>query len=257
MFRKLKIPIIMLLLLSLFACAPGSQTRQSGDREKKADVHYKLALAHLQAKRPTLALKELLAAVQKDPDNSSIQIALAQTYQQKKAFRLAEKHYFKALKLSPKDPRYQNNLATLYLDMERWDKAIDYFDRAAKNLLFVNAHVALAGKSFAYFKKKDYPAALNYVSEAIASAPRYASAYFLKSQVYGAMDDVEQEKYFLRRAIELAPQFMRARYYLADLLVRESLPKEAAKELEIIIEFTPTSELGYKAKSLLKSLPGS
>lgn len=250
----LKIATIV-LIFSLFACVPVSQKAQQDHHQ--ADVHYKLALAHLQADNPTSALKELLVAVKQNPKNSSIQVALAQTYQLKKAYPQAEKHYLEALKLSEGDPRYQNNLATLYLDIKEWDKAIHYFDLASKNLLFVNAHVAVVGKGYACFKKMDYQAALNYYNEAIGLAPRYYSAYFLKSEVYHALGDVELEKNALQRAIELAPQFIRARYQLAVLLLQENSLDEAADQLNIILEFSPTSELGSKARKLLNSLPPS
>ncbi|MDX2494783.1 MAG: tetratricopeptide repeat protein [Desulfuromusa sp.] len=250
----LKIVTIVLTFL-LFACVPVKQESQQDYHQ--ADVHYKMALAHLQAENPTLALKELLIAVKQNPQNSSIQVALAQTYQRKKAYPQAETHYLKALKLSDNDPRYQNNIATLYLDIKEWDKAINYFDKASKNLLFVNAHVAMVGKGYAYFKKMDYPAALNCYNEAIQLAPRYSSAYFLKSEVYHTLGDVELEKTALQRAIELAPQFIQARYQLAVLLLQENSLEEATQQLEVILEFSPTSELGSKARKLLNSLPPS
>ncbi len=254
MFPVLKF-VTIVVLSSLFACVPVSPETQQDHHQ--ADVHYKLALAHLQADNPTAALKELLVAVKQDPKNSSIQVALAQTYQRKKAYPQAEKHYLQALKLSDNDPRYQNNIASLYLDMEEWDKAIQYFDQASKNLLFVNAHVAVAGKGYAYFKKGDYPAALNYLTEATQLAPRYSTAYFLKSEVYHAQGNSELEKDALQRTIEISPQFLQARYQLAVLFLQEKSVEDAMEQLNIILEFSPTSELGRKARKLLQSLPAS
>ena len=252
MSHLLKI-IFVAFLFTLSACAPVNNGVPQD--QQQADVHYKLAMAHLEGNNPTLALKELLVAVQQDPKNSAIQVALAQTYQRKKAYSLAEKHYLTALELSGNDPLYQNNLATLYLDIEEWDKAIDYFDRASNNLLFVSAHVAVAGKAYAYFKKMDYLKALDFVTEATRMAPRYARAYFLKSQIYQSMGDLDQEEVSLSRAIDIAPRFFQARYKLAVLLLQKGDLAGAAEQLETIVEFSPTSELGYQAKGILKSLP--
>lgn len=254
MFHILKV-LTVIVMLCLFACVPVNQETRSGAHQ--AEIHYKLALAHLQGNNPTLALKELLVAVKQDPQNSSIQFTLALAYQQKKAYSLSEKHYLKALELSDNDPRYQNNLASLYLDTEKWDQAINYFDQASKNLLFVNAHVAVAGKAYAYFKKMEYSTALKYYKEALDLAPRYAQAYFHQSEVYRALGDKDQEKVSLQRAVDIAPRFFQARYQLAVLLLQEDLPEEAAEQLKIILEFSPTSELGYKARGILKSLPDS
>jgi hypothetical protein len=39
------------------------------------------------------------------------------------------------------------------------------------------------------------------------------------------------------------------------LFLQENSLADAAEQLKIILEFSPTSELGTKAKSLLKTLP--
>ena len=138
-----------LLIFGLFACVPANQ-QQGQSKSQQADAHFKMGISHLQGNNPTMALKELLLAVKDDPRNSAMHAALAQAYQLKKAYPQAEQHYLQAIKLSDNDPRFNNNIATLYLDMEQWDKAISYFDVAASNLLFMNAHVALTGKGYAY-----------------------------------------------------------------------------------------------------------
>ena len=67
------------------------------------------------------------------------------------AFPDAERHYLRAVRLDRDNPLYQNNLAALYLDMERWDDAISHFRKAADNLLFTNPEVALTGIGYAYY----------------------------------------------------------------------------------------------------------
>jgi Tfp pilus assembly protein PilF len=224
------------------------------DEKKQSEVHYKMSIAHMQAGSTTLALKELLTAVSYDPESSTIHAALAQAYQKKKAYPQAERHYLKALELSDNDPRYQNNLATLYLDMQRWEDAVIYFDKAAENLLFVDAHIAAAGKGYAYFRMDDYDAALAAYDEAIGLSPRYAEAHFLKSRIYQQLDEVDMVELELRRAIEVKPQFLQARYELGMLLLEEQQMAEAISEFDLIINFAENSDWGVKAKRALKSL---
>ncbi len=250
MYRVVIIPFVLLLL---FACAPVNPNIKTG-KAKQAEVHYKMAIAHLQGGNATMALRELLVAVKQDPQNSAIQEALARTYQRKRAYALAEKHYIIAIKLSNNKADYHNNLAALYLDMKEWDKAIYHFDKAAHDLLFAKSHVAFTGKAYSYFMKKDYPAAISSCDEAVDIAPRYARVYFLKSKIYGVQKDVERQEMSLRRTIDFAPQFMKARYQLATLLVASNSLNEAKEQLDVIIEFSPTSEIGYKAKKLFQSL---
>lgn len=245
--------ILALCLFFLSACVPAGQSRQ--DKKQQADVHYKMATAHLQANNPTMALKELLIAVQKDPENGTIHVTLAQAYQQKKAYLLAERHYQEALRLSAGEPRYQNNLAALYLDMKQWDQAIEYFDKAAQNLLFADAHVSLTGKGFAYFNKGDYSQALVFYKEAAALAPRFAPAFYYQAEVYQKLNQPRLEKIALQRAIDISPQFLQARYRFAELLVETEDIDQARQQLETIIEFSPQSELGLKAIDMLRLLP--
>jgi tetratricopeptide (TPR) repeat protein len=241
--------------IAMSACVPAGQTRT--DKLQQADVHYKMAAAHMQANNPTMALKELLQAVQKDPHNSSIHVSLAQAYQQKKAYSLAERHYLESLKLSENDPRYQNNLAALYLDMEEWDKSIEYFEKASNNILFNSAHVAVTGKAYAYYKKGDYSKALTFYKEATELAPHFAPAYYRQSEVYRQLKNTELEKVSLQRAIDIAPQFIQARYRFAELLIDTDELKKAEQQLQTIIEFSPSSEIGLQANDLLRTLSGS
>ncbi len=249
----LKNLVMMIMIFSLLSCVPVTPESKQSDSER-AKVHYKLALANLNANNPTGALKELLVSVQLDPENAAIQIALAQTYQKKKAYPQAEEHYLKALKLSDNDPRYQNNLASLYLDLKEWDKAIYYFDLSAHNLLFVDTPVSIAGKGYAYYKKGDYQTALGFLNEAIELAPRYASPYFFKSMVYHDLGNKVKEKLSLERAIQLEPKFLEPRYQLALLLVKENSIAEAIEQLQAIIEYSPNTAMSFKAEDLLKTL---
>ena len=248
--RRIERTLVLISLCLLCSCSATTQV----EKQHQADMHYKLAIAHLQSNNPTYALKELLTAVKLEPNSSSIQVALAQAYQQKQAYQEAEKHYFKALELEPDNPRYQNNLASLYLDMGEWDKAIEYFDKAANNLLFLNVHIAVTGKGYAYLQKKDYVNALAAFKEAARIAPRYAPAYFHEADVYHALGKADLELKSLQKAVESAPQYLEARYRLASLLIKNHSNKDARKQLQAIINLAPLSEWGQKAKDLQDAL---
>ena len=252
----LKILVTMIMVLSLFACVSVTPESQQTDLQR-ATIHYQMAMANLQANNPTGALKELLLSIELDPENAAIQIALAQTYQRKKAYPQAEKHYLIALDLSDNDPRYQNNLASLYLNLQEWDKAIYYFDLAAHNLLYVDTAVSITGKGYAYFKKGDYQTALGYLNEAIELAPRYASPYYFKSQIYSDMGNIGKQKLSLQRAIQIEPKFLEPRYQLALILAQENAIAEAIEQLEAIIDYSPGTAMAFKAEDLLQTLSGT
>ncbi len=252
MFKLLNFAFLIIFVF-VVACVPVNQASKP-ELSKQAEFHYKSALANLQSGNASSALRELLEAVKLAPHDSAIHEALARTYQRKKAYNLAEKHYLTSLELSDNEPGYLNNLGALYLEIEQWDNAIKYFDLAAKDLLFERPHVAVTGKAYAYLQKKKYTQALVFFTEATDIAPRYARAYFLKSNVYEVMGNVEQQEMYLLRAIREEPQFFSARYKLAVLLTKSNKLEEAREQLQLILQFTTTSEVGYLAQKLLNSL---
>ena len=247
----LKILLASVLLSGLVSCAAVGTSKKESEQ---ASIHYKLGVSHLQANNPTLALKELLLAVEYDPRDAAYHDALARAYQRKKAYPQAEQHYLKALQLENDVPRYQNNLASLYLDMEEWDKAIEYFDKAASNLLFGSAHVALTGKGLAYFNKEDYRAAQRQFAEAIAINPRYMRAYYYQSETYREMGETALARESLEKAISYSPGFVPALYQLGVMDVRDGLNATARTRFERVVELAPTSDWGLKAAQLLRAL---
>ncbi len=244
---------LFLGLLMLSGCA-GTTANMDEDRQQ-ADIHHKLAEAHLQGNNPSAALRELLKAVELDPDNAAIRATLAQAYQERRAYLEAETHYLEAIRLSKGDPRYENNLANLYLVTEEWDKAISYFDRAAKNLLFDSTHIAMTGKGYAYLQQGDYASALQAFREAVLIMGNFAPAHYYQAEVYRLTEETLLEKAALRRTIELAPELVQARYRLAVLLLREGNYQGARQQLEIIINFVPDSDEGKMAAEMIKTLP--
>ncbi len=245
LFRTMTAVLLIVLLVS---CA------SSKNKQPKAMPHYTLGLSFLQSNNPTLALREFLKAIEKNPRDPQVHAGLSRAYQYKKAFALAEKHYLMALSFSDNDPKYQNNLAALYISMERWDQAIEYFQKAAANLLFMRTELAIMGKGYAYYRKGDYPEALQAYREAEAIAPRQASLHFHIGETYSALgqSDLAVESY--EKALLHAPDYSEARYQMAILLLKNQQIEKAKNLLTIIVDQDPRSDWGMKARDFLKAL---
>jgi len=240
---------LLLLVLMLVGCS------LSVERKNQAKSHYTLGLSHMQTGSPTMALKELLQAAKIDSGDAEIQAALAQAYQAKKAYSEAQKHYLRALELSGDDPRYQNNLAALYIDMEEWDKAIDYFDRAVGNLLFMRTEVALTGKGYAYFRKGDYPAAISAYQEAKVIAPGFAPISLRLGEVFYELGQDNSARLVFEKALAQSPNYLEAHYRLGLVYLREKSHSKAAEQFRQVAELSPESEWGQQSVSFLKTLP--
>ncbi len=238
----------VLLIVLLVGCV------SSKNKQPQAMPHYTLGLSFLQSDNPTLALREFLKAIEDNPKDPQVHAGLARAYQYKKAYVLAEQHYIKALVFSDDDPKYQNNLAALYISMERWDQAIEYFQKASLDLLFMRPELAMMGKGYAYYRKGDYPAALQAYREAETVAPRLASLHFHVGETYAALGRLELATASYEKALLHAPTYSEARYQLAVLLLKGQKIDEAKNLLTIIVEQDPRSDWGMKAKDFLKAL---
>lgn len=226
----------------------------TNNKQPKAMPHYTLGLSFLQSDNPTLALREFLKAVEDNPKDPQVHAGLARAYQYKKAYALAEQHYLKALEYSDNDPKYQNNLAALYISMERWDQAIGYFQKASENLLFMRPELAMMGKGYAYYRKGDYPAALQAYRQAETIAPRQAALHLHIAETYTALGQSDLAVAAYEKALMYAPTYSEARYQLAVLLLKEQRIVEAKGLLKVIVEQDPLSNWGIKAQDFLKAL---
>jgi tetratricopeptide (TPR) repeat protein len=244
---------VLWLVLMLTVCLAGGCSAAK-EKKKNAEVHYILGVSFLQEQRPTQALKEFLLAEESSPDDAEVQAGLGQAYHLKGAYGDAETHYLRALELDGNDPQVQNNLAALYLDMERWNDAIRYFERAASNLLFKNPEVALSGIGYAYFQQGKYLEAIKAYRDALAYGVPYPRANFGMGEAYYALGKTPQAIEAFQKALEIAPDFLQARYKLGLAYMKARQKDKAVEAFQEVVQKAPASETGRLAADYLKLL---
>jgi len=243
--------ILILLLVTLLPSGCGGGKKKQVDQ---GEAHYILGLSYLQENNPSLALKEFRLAAQSKPESAHIQAALAQAYYLKKAFPEAEEHYLQALKLDRDNSQVENNLAVLYLDMERWNDAIRYFRKASSDLTFTRAEVALTGLGYAYLQKGEYLAAVTACKEALAHNLKYPPAHLRLGEAYYALDKTDLAIEAFRQALSLAPDYSAAHYRLALARMKSGETEKAIASFRDVIRLAPDSEQGRLSVDYLKLL---
>jgi Tfp pilus assembly protein PilF len=242
--------LIYLLFALIFAagCAPPQDTVQ------QSEMHYTLGLAHMREARLPAALREFIQAAELDPRNPQIQLAMAQSYHRMQAYPEAERHYLEAARLAPGDSAHQNNLGALYLDMRRWDDAIERFRRASQDLLFDQREVALAGLGFAYYQKGEHLAAVGAFQEALARNRLYTPARVYLGDTYLALQKPELALKEYQEAVRLDPNYIPAHFQLGVVRMNQGEHLQAISAFRRVVELAPDSDLGRQAQGYIELL---
>lgn len=75
------------------------------------------------------AIKNLKKALEFEPDNEDIILALGDTYNKLRNFEEAEKYYLAILNRHPDNPQYYYVVAQFYRNFEKIDKAVEMFEK--------------------------------------------------------------------------------------------------------------------------------
>lgn len=243
-----------ILIIMFVACLLAGCGASKKRKKDPGEAHYLLGVSYLREGNSTMALKEFLQAAEAKPQRADIHSALGQAYHFKAAYPEAEEHYLRALKLDPDNPQTQNNLAALYLDMERWDDAIRYFRKASDTLTFTSPEVALTGIGYAHLHKGEYLQAVTACKEALSHNSRYPQAYLRLGESYYALDKSDLAIGAFLKGLGLAPDFTEAHYKLALAYAKAGETEKAKASFLEVIRLAPDSEQALLASDYLNLL---
>ena len=248
MFLRLCVLVAFCAVLAA-ACVPVEPKRLDSEN---ANYHYLMGASALDEGNATEALKEFLEAEKFDKKDPEIQAGLAQAYWIKGAHGEAEKHYKNAISNSDGEPKYYNNLAALYLTMERYDDSIEAFKVAAESLFFENPAMAWTGIGLAYFKKQEYPSAAQAYQKAIDVNKNYYLAPYRLGELYYNQDRIVEALDMFSRSVQLAPGFVEGHYWKGLVHMKMKEINKAKDEFLEVLRLAPGSESARLASGYLK-----
>jgi type IV pilus assembly protein PilF len=243
--------VLLAAVLFCYACA-GQNVREN---QRQADSKRSIGEAYMRQGDYTSALRELTEAEKLDPDNAFTQHDLGLCFREKHRMGEALAHLNKAVSLKPSYTPARNSLGRVYLEMGQIDKAIAIFKEIAKDALYATPHFPLANLGLAYYKKGDYPTALEYYHKALKMEPNFVFALHGVGATYLAMKKGRLALDYLGRALKLAPKVAQIHfeYAEANLLVGNTAQARISYENAIDLA-SPESEVAAKARLRLSSL---
>ena len=219
--------------------------------------HHGVAVEHLREGRAALAIRELQAAEQIDPDDPWIQLALAEAFRMRGLNEDAEKRLDRALSIRPEMQPARLNLSALYIQTGRYEEAITAADRLLEDPTFPVPWKALANKGWAQYKLGQAAEARKSLELALEYHPE-----FWPAQLSLAVVDAEQGRRL--EAIEGFERVLKdepgplaeaeANYRLAEIYISLGNRGKAVKHLTAATTTEPSGEWGKRSAEYLERL---
>lgn len=243
------LPLLVFVILS--GCATGSN--QQLGKSDPAAYHYQMGLSYLGERNYTGALIELTEAEKLDP-NPDVLYNLGMAYMGKKRPDLAEQKLQRAIMLRPNFSTARNDLGVAYLELKRWDNAIQQFKIVKDDLFYENSESASINLGLAYLGKGDYPKAIEELRAVGVNNPRNPIIHLSLGRVLVAMDKTEQAVAEYKKALAIYNEYAAAYYYLGLAQLKLNNHDAARTAFKEVIRIIPDSDLGNSALGYLDLL---
>jgi len=164
----------------------------------------------------------------------------------------AIEHYEKALAIAPAMYAARNNLASLYLEQQRFGEAETQLKKVlAENHADANAYFNLAN---VYLLTNRLNESADSIDEGLKRQPQSGFGEFLMGSVLIRRGNVREAEKRFRMALNDDPGLANARLALVNLYLKESRNAEAMTELSVFLKQSPHSQYAAHARELLTKL---
>lgn len=195
----------------------------------KGDVSYLLG-------NDTAAEQAFLSALRINPQFDEAHYSLGRLYYQQSRYEAAIQQFQKVLALRPASYKAYDNLGLCLEHLGKPDQAIRHFLKAiemvdkeapAYDWPYANLANLLLNRAE---KPADNKTAFDLAAEAAQRNPNSARNYYLAAKALTRLDQSEKSLRWLRRSIELDPEYPEPHYLLAQQLRKQGKSEEAQAE---------------------------
>jgi type IV pilus biogenesis/stability protein PilW len=247
--------LLLVFLVPLFwaSCATTSTGPSSklDDPGTEAEIQYQSGVAAMAKGNWELAYFNLLKASRLSPKVAKIHYALGTTQLYRKDFEDARKELNETLRLDQKFADAYNNLGVVALRQEKWDEAIALLEKALLQIDYQTPEKALTNIGHAYFKKKDYPKALEYLNRALAIDPELEEARRNLAGVFLAAGRLDKARDLLLKILDHDPGYAAGHLQLGIVFYKNQETAKAKEEFAAVVKLVPGSEDASTARSYL------
>ena len=200
------------------------------------------------------ALEQFLKSLEIYPEDPYLHYDLALTYDMKGKLDKVEEHLKEAIELKPDYSDAYNYLGLVYFRQGRVDEAIEAYNNALDNLLYLNPQDAHLNLGVAYLSQKKYQKAKIHLQEALRLVPDFVGAHNSLGKTYEGLGQYDKAKISYLQAIKFNPEYADAYLNLGKLYYRSGERQKAIKAFDKVIRLEPGSDRAREALRYLRAL---
>ena len=230
------------LILALFMTAGCAMTENRIKKEREADSHYKLGMAHLNENNLQMAFIEFQKAIEFNPGDKTYYYAIGIVDFKMDRLEDAIDAYKKALTIDPVYAEAHNGLGAIYGKLGKWDDAIHEYKKALENRQYSTPQWVHYNIGYAYFNKGDYPPALLAFKEAVKFQPDMSMFHLWLGFTYMKLEMTKEAIDAYEAAKRLDAKNMDIYYNLGFAYLKEGMRSKALDAFKKVVELSPESD---------------
>jgi Tfp pilus assembly protein PilF len=255
---RLLIGTVMVLAMAAgLGCASTPDPQAKFDQDKKARTHYNAGIEHMRQEKLALGIRELLTAMQISPRDPWIHWAIAEAYRRKGRLDESEHHLLTALEIRPDFQQALLNLSALYVELGRYDEAIELTDQLLDDPTFPVPWKALTNRGWAEYELGQRRNA----RDSFETALEYNEKHWRSFLALGILDEeagdrIEALEQF-EQVIALEPGPLaeaEANYRIGEIYISLGNRTRAVQHLTAATAKEPNGQWGKRSEDYLRRL---
>ena len=247
--RKIQATAVLVTLILAGSCS-GKKPSACRNPEYSA-VKKKQAISQMDKGDLYGSLEAGLEAEKCSPRDPEIQYWLGRIYWKRKQLPKALEHMEKALSLRKDYPEANQALGMIYLDLKRWDEAIDQFKVVTSHELFREPEAAYNNIGWAYLMKGDQDQAEQNFQQALQINLNYCPAHCNLGEVQTQRGLTTAAIQSFQRAITLCPEYGRAHLLLGIELQKQKNVAGACREFQATVRLWPNTDEALRSQEYM------
>lgn len=239
---------LCLIIFILTSC------KSLGDRsEERADLHMHLGVSYMQQGNYPIALKELLAAEELNPNNPLIQNNLGLLYFIRDKLELAAKHFSRAYELDKKFTDAKNNLARVYVELKQFAIAQRLLDEVLADLTYPYAIKAHMNYGLLEFNRNRFKDAKKHFKTVLEQEREDCFAHVFLGRSFLELKETQQASNQLEKATVFCKMINvdDAHYFSAIALYRLGAKDESLIRFKELLSTFPQAKYREQSRKMI------